>query len=169
MHRDATIGMCYHENFITFRLDSSGPRFMSNQENCTVNRVPWLLIASTDQQCTADPFDKRSNYPHSHPLPCGRNKSLRQTRAVIGDRERIALSGSLQPDRDLAFAVLGRIRDHFVDDEAKRNGGDGRKRDFDPSTTMTRSGRWSEDNIVEKSRQRSSRNCLNATLCTPSQ
>jgi len=64
----------------------------------------------------------------------------------------------LQPDRDPAAAMLGSVRDQFVDDEAERNGDDGRQSSSIASATIDRSGHSSEDNILEKSKQISSRN-----------
>jgi hypothetical protein len=85
-----------------------------------------VFIASIDPQFTADPFDKRPNNRHSQSLAGGWIKPFRQNWAIIGDRQRVALSGVLfQPDCYPACAVFGRIRDQFVDDEAERNAGDG--------------------------------------------
>src|SRR6185369_9682471 len=83
-----------------------------------------VVIVLTNLHCTADPADKRLNYSHPHALAGGWIKTLRQTCTVIADRECIALSRILlQPDRDPTFAVLGGVRDQFIDDEAERNGG----------------------------------------------
>src|SRR5271165_5062585 len=66
-----------------------------------------VLIASTNPQFAAYPFDKRPNNPHSQSFAGGWVKSCRQDRAIVGDRQRIALSGiRFQPDRDPGFAVL---------------------------------------------------------------
>src|SRR5271166_4846579 len=92
-----------------------------------------VLIASTNPQFTADPLDKRPNNPHSQSFAGGWIKSFRPNRAIIGDRQRVALPRiRFQPDRDAAFAVFGRVRDQLIDDEAERNAGDGRQLDFNP-------------------------------------
>src|SRR5664279_6207277 len=86
-----------------------------------------VLVASTNLQFTANAFDKRPNNPHSQSFAGRWIKSFRQSRAVIRDRQRVALSRiRLQPDRDPACAIFGRVRDQFVDNETERNAGDGR-------------------------------------------
>ena len=100
-----------------------------------------VFIASTNPQFTADPFDKRPNNPHSQSFAGGWIESFRQTRAIIGNRQRVALFRiGFQADRNPACAVFGCVRDQFVGDEAERNSGDGRQLISMPSTTMIRSG-----------------------------
>jgi hypothetical protein len=80
-----------------------------------------VLIASTNPQFTADPFDKRPDNPHSPAFAGAWVKSFRQDRTIVRNRQRIALSGiRFQRDRDPAFTVFDRVRDQLVDDEAER-------------------------------------------------
>jgi hypothetical protein len=126
-----------------------------------------VVIASTNPQFTTDPYDKRPNNVQSQSFAGGWIESVRQNGAIIGDRQRVALSEIwFQPDRDPAFAVLSRVRDQLVDDEAERNAGDGRQLDIDSLDDDDLSA--PDDRIVEKSRQRPSRYCLSEKACTPS-
>jgi hypothetical protein len=59
--------------------------FQQSEEQHRKSRT-LVTIAATDPQFTADLFDKRPNNPHSQSLAIGWIKTLRQTRAVIGNR-----------------------------------------------------------------------------------
>src|SRR5258708_26416656 len=90
------------------------------------------LVASTDPQFTTDPFDKRPNNRHPQSFANGWIKPFRKRRTIVGNRQRVALSGiRFQPDHDPAFAIFGCVRDQLGYDEAERNAGGGLQVDLD--------------------------------------
>ena len=140
------------------------PNAVGSREQHRKSRA-LVVITSTNVQFIADPFDGRPDNFHSQSFAGGWIKSFRQNRTVIGDQQRV--SGiAFQLDRDPAFAaalvissLTAKLSGMLVTVGSSIS---------TPSTTMTRSGLSPESNIAEKSRQRSSRYCLNATLRTPS-
>jgi hypothetical protein len=118
-----------------------------------------VLVSAINSQFTADLFDKRSNDPHSQSFAGDGIESLRQGWTIIGNRQRVAFFRiGFQADRDPACTVFDGVRDQFVGEPSGMAVTAGRVTSI-PSTTMTRSGH-SEDSIIERSRQRSSRYCL---------
>ncbi len=90
-----------------------------------------FLIAITKLKFTIDPTDERPNNPHSQSIASDRIESFRQNRPVIGDRQRVALSGiGFQGDLNPACAVFDGVRDQFVCDEAERNADNSRQLNF---------------------------------------
>src|SRR6266851_8931760 len=73
-----------------------------------------VLVAPIDPHFTADLFDKRPDNSHSESFAAGWIKSLRQSRAFIGDRQQVAFFRSgFQAESDPAGTVFGCVREQF--------------------------------------------------------
>src|ERR1700677_2394449 len=91
----------------------------------------FTQIAWIDPQFTANSPDERPDDPHSQSFAGGWIKSFRQRTALVCDGQCVAIYRIwFQFDRDPAGPVFGCVGDHFIGDEAERNGGDDRQRDF---------------------------------------
>ena len=89
-----------------------------------------VVITSTNVQFTTDPFDERPDNFHSQSLASEWIKSSGETGPSLETDSAYPLRDPFQSDRDLAFAVFGRVGDQFVDGKAQRNAGNGGQLDL---------------------------------------